>query len=535
MTRAGETVRAGAPLARGVARTPSLKRPPMRGPLLVALALALDPRSSAAADPELPDAGGTFEYSSPAEKHYLRAALEQVGVLGVGLAHYFANRDANSVDWDLDYDWQSFRKKLVGDAYAFDTNLFDTNFLTHPGSGTLYYLAARGNRLSVLESLGYAFASSTVWELFGEFREQVSVNDLVVTPLAGLTIGEASTQLGAFFDRSCPTAANRVLGSALGPSKSLHDAIDGKEPRRESVCDRFGLSASGGHRFRFSAASAAVFSDAGPGASGETSLAVSAETRSLRSLGRPGRGWHSFSDGNVASLSGTVGFERRNVSNVEIRARSVPAGLHWRNLSALPGFGLRGSEVLLGVLFGSEYAQHRYERPSGKIDRVFVIDAPATTATLVVRRGSQRLEVGLDAGVAFGGIDSFALAEFRRTRSDPSLPTVTSVRGYSHAAGFSLSPSVRLSLDGAELGFDGRADRLYGLRAGTLDRTSSVDPHDAVAEVRRRGRLWLSIGPPGALPRVTLFADGRQRSGTVRDVERTRLELALGASADATF
>jgi hypothetical protein len=76
------------------------------------------------------------------QPHFVRAAAEVGALLLLGEVQY-ATATSNSIDWDLHYDWPSFRKKLTGDAVRFDTNRFDTNMMTHPAGGTLYYVAAR--------------------------------------------------------------------------------------------------------------------------------------------------------------------------------------------------------------------------------------------------------------------------------------------------------------------------------------------------------------------------------------------------------
>jgi hypothetical protein len=520
MTRACGAVHGGAPLS-----------PKRLVRAAVAAALVLTAPVAVAEEAGLPDAGTTFEYALPREKYYLRATLEELGLLGLGLLHYFANQDINSVDWDLAYDWPSMRAKLVGDAYAFDTNLFETNFVSHPAAGLLYYVAARGNRLSVLESLGFAFASSTIWELAGEYRELVSVNDVIVTPFSGFTLGESTNSIGAFFDRSCESTTNSVLGSIFGFSKSLHDAIDDAELARAKDCDRFGLSTAGGHRFELAIGNAAVFSESDESPSGEMRLSSSAEVLHLNELGRPGRGWQSFSDGNVSSLYVSLSAAAERVTDLTVGARTVPFGLHYRDLAGRKSATVRGAEAVVGFLVGSEYSQHRYGRPAGKLDRFFVLDLPATTVTVIVRRGSRRLELGLDGGAVFGGASAFALEDYRAGASNAGLSSVTQRQGYSHAAGFALAPRARLVLDGAELGFRSRIDRLYGFRV--LDRSSS-DVGVPVHEARRRGTLWLAFGPP-SFPRVVLFVDGLRRSGTVNEAKSVRRELAIGASLQAVF
>jgi len=481
----------------------------------------------------LPEASRTFEYRTPASKHYFRAALEEVSLFGAGLGYYFLEQRTNSIDWALNYDWLSFRQKLTCEACTFDQNFFDTNFVTHPAAGTLYYLAARGNRLSVLESLGYASGMSTLWEFLGEFRERVSVNDIFVTPISGLALGESTTQLGAFFDRSCPTGVNRVLADVLGPSKSLHDGLDGAAPARVTRCDERGLDRGGAHRFRFWAGAAGVWTNQRPSPVNEARFGVETEVAHLDSVREPGRGWLAFVDGNVSSLEARIALEETYVSDFRLGARVLPAGLHYRHLSRSAGSGAVGHEVLLGLLVGTEYAFHRRKRPGGELDRVFLIEAPASALAWTLREGSLVLELSLDAGATLAGVSTLALPEYLSRHPAADLASVTKVQGYSHALGFALAPRARLRLDGVELGAQGRSDRFFAVRV--LDPLRDAHGMTPIFETRRRGELWLSVGPAGGAPRATFFLDAYQRSGVAGDAASEQRELALGGSLDAVF
>jgi len=494
-----------------------------------ALGLVLASGRAAAQEGVLPEASYTFEYRTPREKYYLRPILEELGLLGLGLAYYFQQHEANAVDWDLDYSWDSFEQKLDGRAYAFDTNHFNTNFVTHPVAGMLYYLAARGNRLSVLESLGYSFASSTLWEFLGEFRERVSVNDLFTTPLTGFILGEATTQLGAFFDRSCPTDANRILGSVFAPSKSVHDAIDGVSPRRDRICDKRGLSAIGGHRFDLSVSEAVVWRDTAARddpPTGELRGTLRAEIKHFETLGREGSGWLSFSDGNWALLSTELAGSKDGLTDFDLIAHSAPAGLHYRDLVGLRGGGVRGSEVVLGFLAGAEYNMHQYRASAAKPDRWFVLNVPAARIAWTLHRGRNGFDLQLDAGAALGAASTFALSNYLGEHTDAELPTVTRVQGYSYGLGFSLAPSAKLRLDGTEIGLDARSDRLFALRR--LDRSPTANPRVGIAETRRLGRLWLTTGPDGAISRLIVTAEVLQRGGFVGETGANSLEFRLG-------
>jgi hypothetical protein len=69
------------------------------------------------------------------------------------------------------------------------------NYVTHPISGSEYYLIARNRDVSWYWSLGYAAAMSAFWEGVTEaYYERPSGQDLLVTPLAGAFIGEVRFQ-----------------------------------------------------------------------------------------------------------------------------------------------------------------------------------------------------------------------------------------------------------------------------------------------------------------------------------------------------
>lgn len=497
------------------------------------LALALGVASShAAAADALPDGNHTFSYRTPMRKQYLRTVVEELGLIGAGLGYYYIKQQENEIDWALNYDWLSFRQKLTCAACTFDQNFFDTNFVTHPLAGTLYYIAARGNRLGVLESFGTAFTMSTLWEFLGEFRERVSINDMIVTPLSGLAIGEATTQLGAFFDRGCDTPANRFFGSLFAPSKAIHDAIDGAVLERARMCDERGLTTDGAHAFRYWAGAAAVWPSGHAPPIDEYRFGLDMAVAHLDELARPGEGWVGFSDGNVASIDTRVALDSVYVSDFRIGAHVLPAGLYYRNLR-VAGAKVAGHEVTVGLLVGAEYSLHREVRPAGPWDRLFVVDTPSARLVYALRRPAFTLEASLDGGGTFAGVTSLALPEYRLSHDDAALSAVTRLQGYSHTFGLALGPRVRLRFEGAELGVVARADRFFAVRV--LDPTRPAHGTAPIYESRRRGEAWLSVGPPDGIARATFFVESYYRASTVAEAQASQHELACGGRLEAAF
>src|SRR5215831_304957 len=124
-----------------------------------ALLVSLPAFGQTKAAPIPPEPAETFAYTTPAEPKPLRAILEVGVVLTLGFAWY-ATSAPTVHEWDPGYRWSTFRQKITGVDVGLDANSFGTNFIGHPLGGTGYYLAARSNRLSILQSFGVAVAGS---------------------------------------------------------------------------------------------------------------------------------------------------------------------------------------------------------------------------------------------------------------------------------------------------------------------------------------------------------------------------------------
>ena len=199
-----------------------------------------------------------FVYETVAETDPERASLEEFFILAAGYAQYGLNKNANERDWVVGTNWDGLKRKLTFGASAFDDNHFDTNWLTHPASGFFYYGAARGNRLGVVSSLAMSFATSFLWEMFGEVREATSWNDIISTPTSGAPIAESFLQVGALMHRSKKTPLTVSAGWLFAPFKSAHDALDGLTPRHAERVDDLGFADDVWHRFTIGAAGGAA-------------------------------------------------------------------------------------------------------------------------------------------------------------------------------------------------------------------------------------------------------------------------------------
>ncbi len=163
----------------------------------------------------------------PSSRHYFwRTTTEMVVLNSFGLINYFVNKDANMVDWEYQPNWEGLKRKIT-DGWCLDTNNFRTNSLYHIYAGIIYYQTARSNNYGPLASFIWCFAGSTFWEYIGEYREQISTNDQIFTPMGGVIFGEGLRQLGLYAERNMrPGIIRGMVCFILDPMRIINRQLD---------------------------------------------------------------------------------------------------------------------------------------------------------------------------------------------------------------------------------------------------------------------------------------------------------------------
>ena len=114
--------------------------------------------------------------------------------------------------------WDSIHHNLTT-PWVWDQDGFAVNHIGHPYQGSFYYIAGRSNNLSFWESYLVAVLGSVTWELFAE-TETPSYNDLIVTTIGGLSVGEMLHRL--YFDAK---DINDLFGFIVSPMTSINNAF----------------------------------------------------------------------------------------------------------------------------------------------------------------------------------------------------------------------------------------------------------------------------------------------------------------------
>lgn len=184
-----------------------------------------------------------------AERPFRRSLTEVGSIYGVRALIYAntgALQDNDFSSWKLGFRERFHSKK----PYRFDDNSLAINHLGHallPGYETALF---RSNGMSFSQSFALQFSASAVWEFVVEARETVSLNDVLVTPVAGATISETLYQYSQFFRRSKPNGFNRVAGIIFTGPMAFNYWVNGEKRTPSGEYDEHGFDKSRTHIFR---------------------------------------------------------------------------------------------------------------------------------------------------------------------------------------------------------------------------------------------------------------------------------------------
>lgn len=515
--------------------------------LAPAVARADEPAPRPAASAASVDPYAVFPLAAPHEKHYVRASLEVGGVLAVGLVDYMLSTTTRGgttrigdIRWGLRYDWPVLRDKLIGTGLDLDTNKLATNYVSHPLAGTLYYTAARSNHLSFVESSAFAVLGSTTWEYFGEIREVASINDLIVTPVSGIAIGEPLMQLSGFFRRGKRNFATELASFIFSPMKVINELVDDAEPLAASRTDALGLAADPWHRFTIGAGVAVTSQGEGDATHPAVTYLDERFSADLRVATLPryaGAGHESrlFDDGNVSGVRFDLGVSRGQLVDARFATSLVPFGYYFRDGRVDARGRLHGHGVLLGLRMGFEYGVHDYDR-----DRLRPLDIIAIASPIGVAlehrwtRGSLDVRTAIDLSGGIAAVTPLAFSAYRRSHGIDDVLTPVREAGYYHAYAIEASPTLDMGVGALRSTTSLRLDTFRAI-VGHDAQEASVASGPAFRD--RRSLLQSTIGfvAPGTPWRVALGLQHAFREGSVGSVRVSRGESSASASVGVEF
>jgi hypothetical protein len=381
------------------------------------------------------------------DPNYLRTAAELGGALMLGTAGYVAHRGFGALAWH----GASWRKRFHRSAYRYDNNPFRINFLGHALSGAAYYGLSRANDLSMPESALSAFVASWTWEFLLEFHGAVSMNDQLLTPVAGIAIGEFFHLLGRYLT-SAPaddTPGLRALQWTAGLPVTAHRALDGSaaDPvRDESATDERGLSADIAARFRVSYGPALVRPHQG----------TRHVTHGIRFDGwlaaipgylRAGEFRQPFMSANVTSFRLRAGVGADGWAT-ELAADTVLLGLHRQNLRGKRG-ALHGDAVTLGMHVSYFHRRTQFEH---FVDRLGLVGLPGLALDTRWFAAPAVVRISMRAQPEFAGVYSSVFDSWQRNNPGETAKAILHEQDYYYGWGGSTRARVELCLPHVRVG-----------------------------------------------------------------------------------
>jgi hypothetical protein len=466
-----------------------------------------------------PDTTTETEDDSP---RYLLLLGETAGVMIPPTIWYWSNTGLQTEDWDLHWDWDSWEKKLFSvETIRFDTNSFAINAIRHPAGGAIHYQVARANGFGIPASMLIDFTASAFWEYVVEFKELVSLNDLIVNTTVGLGIGEPLFQIGRLRNGQSPGWARRLVAFLVSPFEGVHQLTSVRTYANEPLSwDRLRLTLGAG---------TARFGDRDRS---EGWIGLDVEV-----VGHPGYGQPGSSSGGVRAgqwsrlafdlrLGGDPDEHRRPLTR--IRARTTLGGRYRRSIDASGN----GSGLFIGPASAFEYQTRRLAEEWDRL-ALFHIIGPFLESVTYRDDLTIRWDTGLYGDFAFVQAHVFGpMPDFL----DPiNLTSVLRAHGYYYGVGSSLE--TRLGVEGRR--WDAEAE-LAARQYWSIDARDRVemgggdlDPH-GVTDQRVALRLRAGVEMiPGV--RLDAVGEGIVRRGAWKDQTRRTEELGAGLRLSVGF
>jgi Domain of unknown function (DUF3943) len=521
-----------APTAEPIAEPTAPTAEPIAEPTAEPIA---EPTAEPIAEPTAPTAPATPVKAAPTgpRPHYAVDVFETALALTGGLIWYWNAAQFNSRDWDLAWDQRSWKSKLITfEAPRFDDNTFDTNAFWHPGVGMGIYAIARGNHISPLKALAISAISSVVWEYTVEFREYPSVNDMIFTPMAAISLAEPAARLAAFLRAGSHNLIAEGFADLLDPVAAVNARFEHAAPRDVPVTDDWGVPVEYRHRLELFAALGDT--DFGGGVQHfDGTFGADIFLDSTPGFGLAGERRRLVGTGALTFLAGGVSFADSHLVAAGLAGKVALGGVQWRRYEATFEPKPRGHVLFLGLGTGFEYATRRTPGfPSD--DRLGIVRIAGPMVDWGLARGNVSLHAQADASWDFAMVHPLAGDDYLASASPDGLPTVLTREGYYYAQGLSLTGRLVAAYGRWETGVDVGEDDFRPLHV--LDRNGSAGPPPATADRRARRRLWGGVRPWQRVPlAVTVGLEHMVREGRMSVIERSHSELRASTAVSLMF
>jgi len=420
---------------------------------------------------------------------FLRTSIEMAMAIGGGAAWYWIDRDRQVADWDF----PSLKQRLTFEAWRFDNNPFDINFFWHTFNGLSFHVLSRSNNLSLAQAAGVGLVTSLAWEIGLEFREKVSINDVITTTGAGVAVGEFLHWFGRYINSGPKdNPLESLLRWTLGAPRSAHNALDGRVEYRGET-DRWGFNGDIWHQFTvgygFSLADTSRDGAKLKNGAQLHHLIIDARLAALPGYLRPSHMRKFFAEGNFTSLDVNATMSSHG-KGVDARADTMLLGYHMQDIPMTDAGG-PGTALTIGADIAYQYRREKFYQWR---ERLALMHLPGLGIDGHVLAGGLHFRASLRLHADFAGINALSYPAWKQAHPDAVEKTILRKHGYYYAYGGSGRASLELSGRHFQLGasyFYGSYDSKENYDRSQEDVDTDVEADDRVIDYG----AWLRIGP----------------------------------------
>jgi hypothetical protein len=118
-------------------------------------------------------------------------------------------------------------------APIWDKDDWGFNYVGHPGAGYMYYNAVRSQNASVFSSFVFSTVQSTFWEYVVEgIAERPSIQDLIITPVGGIILGEATHKITLRMRRNGFNFFEKAFVLVFNPMYAINNGLRKRQYRQ---------------------------------------------------------------------------------------------------------------------------------------------------------------------------------------------------------------------------------------------------------------------------------------------------------------
>jgi len=470
----------------------------------------------------------------------LRAWLELAAFSTATTINYWAS-DSFPEDRDFGINvHDQFSRVFLLEGWRFDSNQFSLNW-SHILGGAVYYQFGRASDLSWLYAWAMSVAGSTWWEVIGEPKEVIAINDQIMTGLGGFAAGEPWYQIGHYLSHQ-RGLLQRAL-SFLNPVVKFNHWLDRNGAAATDPAE------AGWHDFSLFVGARRLTSAGGESAI-DAYFGFHARLLGIADYGRAGETRRAVRDPYFSEMSLDYATRDGHAEETRFFSKAVTWG---RFVQKIDTSG-RGYALTLGLgsafeLFKkrpvAEYdanpvpvktdlARLRLEEPRRFTDKLAILHVAGPVLDLSVFRRDLRLRTVLEAYGDFALVNAYALGDFSRVHDIAGLKTIVFYYGYYYGFGGTLSASARLDWKGFTV--HGLAGFSAWGSADVLDRFQDEITNNArLADSRTRylfGAVWKV---PGAPFELFVEIESVLRRGRLAEVSANGLEKKAYAGLAFSF